>query len=135
MKHDVSLILLYDRESRFLLQHRTADAWIMPDFWALFGGGIKSGEAPHDAVRRETFEELNYELVNPILVIEKEYREGKVEGRMYVYIEPFYGDKSTLVLLEGQGWGWYNKSEMSKLKMVERDRHTIDIVESYLKTQ
>lgn len=135
MYREVALILLYDREMRFLLQHRTPDAWIMPDHWALFGGGLKKGETPEIAVKRETFEELNYKLKAPELVVEQDFKQDKVEGHMYVYTEDFFYDKSILALQEGQGWGWFKRIEMSTLKMVDRDRQVICFVEAFLKQQ
>lgn len=132
MSYMVSLIILYDSEKRFLLQHRTPDAQLLPDYWAFFGGGLKEGETPDDAVRRETFEELNYKLKSPEFVMEKNFREGVVEGRLYIYIESFIGDKTTLKLQEGQGWGWYSETEINDLKMIERDRQIIKAVSRYL---
>jgi len=75
MKHKVALIILYDHEKNFLLQHRTRDAAVLPDYWAFFGGGIKKGETPEDGVRREAYEELNYKLA----------REGKHITRYFIF--------------------------------------------------
>jgi 8-oxo-dGTP pyrophosphatase MutT (NUDIX family) len=119
---DAALILLYDRQRRFLLQHRTADAWIMPDYWAFFGGRIDDGETPEEAVRREALEELGHTLQTPRLVREVAYRHEGWWGMIYVFTEAFSGDKSRLELHEGQGWGWFNLAEMGSLLMAERDR-------------
>lgn len=128
----VALIVLYDSDGRFLLQHRTEDAERLPGHWAFFGGGIKKGETPEDAVRRETLEELNYKLKTPQRVIEKDFQLGNVKGHMYVYVEAFEGDKSTLKLQEGQGWGWYKGCEIGGLKMIEHDRQVIESIVHYL---
>jgi len=96
MKHKVALIILYDHEKNFLLQHRTRDAAVLPDYWAFFGGGIKEGETPEDGVRREAYEELNYKLKAPRFFIEQDFRIDAVEGHMYVFIEAFDGNKSVL---------------------------------------
>lgn len=133
MKYKAALIILYDREKKFLLQHRTKDAAVLPDYWAFFGGGIKEGETPEDAVRREAFEELNYGLISPLFFIEQDFKIGSTEGRMYVYIEAFNGNKSSLKLQEGQGWGWYKASEIDDLKMVDHDRQLVKSINLYLK--
>ena len=133
MKHKVALIILYDHEKNFLLQHRTRDAAVLPDYWAFFGGGIKEGETPEDGVRRKAYEELNYKLKAPRFFIEQDFRIDAVEGHMYVFIEAFDGNKSALKLQEGQGWGWYKASEIDDLKMVDHDRQLVKSINLYLK--
>ena len=118
----MALIILYDLENNLLLQHRTKDAAVLPDYWAFFGGGIKEGETPEDAVRREAFEELNYELKFPQLFIEQDFKINDAEGHMYIFIEAFNAYKSELKLQEGQGWGWFRDDEIDSLEMVFRDR-------------
>lgn len=134
-KYKVSLIILYDSEKRFLLQHRTKDARLLPNHWAFFGGGLKKGETPEEAVKREAFEELGYATKAPLLVLEKDFTEKDVKGYLYIYIEAFYGNKSDLKLQEGQNWGWYKESEVGKLKMLERDKDTINFISRFLKKE
>lgn len=119
---DVALILLFDRRRRLLLQHRTSDAWIMPDHWAFFGGAIEASETPEEAVRREAVEELGHVLQAPRLVRSVAYRHEDLWGWIHVFAEAFFGDKSRLELHEGQGWGWYELAETGALLMIERDR-------------
>lgn len=125
MSYSCALIILHDHDNRLLLQHRTSDAPIMPDYWAFFGGGVKERETPEEAVRREALEELGYELSGPRLVWEQDFRVGDVEGHMYVFVEPYYGDKSALLLREGQGWGWFKHEEISGLQMIDHDRDIV----------
>ena len=132
---NVVLIILYDAQKRFLLQHRTSDAQLLPDHWAFFGGGIKAGETPKEALYRETREELNYTPKSPKLVLEQDFREGAVSGRLHIYIEVFRGDTSELKLQEGQGWGWYNETELDRLKMISRDKKIINFIATYLKNE
>jgi len=131
--YKVALIVLYDLENRFLLQHRTKDARLLADHWAFFGGGLKTEETPLEALGREAMEELGHKIENPQLVLEQVFREGRTEGYMYVYVEQFTKDKSLLRLNEGQGWGWYKESELNGLKMIPRDKQIISLISEYLK--
>lgn len=133
MAYKVALIILYDPENRFLLQHRTKGAKLLPDHWAFFGGGLKENETPLEAIQREAYEELNHKTENPELILEQDFIEGQTKGYMYVYIESFNKDKSGLKLNEGQNWGWFKESEMARLKMLGRDRQTINRISKHLK--
>jgi 8-oxo-dGTP pyrophosphatase MutT (NUDIX family) len=135
-KYNSANFILYDRELRFLIQHRSADAHCMPGFWAFFGGGIKPGETGLDAVRREAREELRHELLSPEFVFEQDFElpeEGKA-GHMRVYIDAYFKDKSVLELHEGQGWGWFNLEESARLKMKDHDRHALRVVMQFLQS-
>ena len=132
MELNVANIILYDSDKRFLLQYRSSDAERLPDYWAFFGGGIKKGESPKDAVRRESFEELGYNLMDPRLLVEQNFRIGHDHGYMYVFIEPLNGGKSELKLYEGQGWGWFNVSEIDALKLIDHDRQIIKTAANYV---
>ncbi|MBT6051483.1 MAG: NUDIX domain-containing protein [Candidatus Scalindua sp.] len=129
-----SVIILYDSENRQLLQHRTFDARLMPDYWAFFGGGIEKGETPEEAVCREAFEELNYNLKKPRFILEMDFKVGTVKGHVHVFIEKFFGDKSVLKLNEGQAWGWFKLQEMQSLKMIDHDRDVVEIVDTHIRS-
>lgn len=122
---NVALIVLYDDQRRVLLQHRTKDAERLPGYWAFFGGGIKKGETPEMAVRREALEEIAYAPPNPALVMEQDFVLPNAEGHMFVFIDHYPGDKSLLKLHEGQGWGWFARNDMAGLKMIDHDRRVV----------
>ena len=98
---NVALIVLYDHNKRILLQHRTRDAERLPNYWAFVGGGIENEETPLDAIKRETIEELQYELKHPTLFLEQDFKLPNAGRHLYIFVEPFYGNKSTLKLCEG----------------------------------
>lgn len=129
----VALIILYDSNLRFLLQHRSDDAPVLPGYWALFGGSIDETETPLEAVRREAREELGVSLNKPPLVHEQRFREGKLTGRIYVFIQNFSADRKSIKLNEGQAMGWYSLYETRGLKMVWRDKKILKIVSQFLK--
>ena len=119
----VSVLILYDTEGRMLLQHRTKDAPTFPDYWAFFGGGVEEGETPEQAVRRESIEELGYQLRYPFKLVEKMFVHNGADYTMHVFTEHY--DGSLIVLGEGQGFGWYLPSETEPLLMNDHDRCVI----------
>ncbi|MFH1876316.1 MAG: NUDIX domain-containing protein [Candidatus Omnitrophota bacterium] len=125
MRIQVALIILYDSGERFLLQHRTHDAALLPNHWAFFGGRLETGETPRQALAREAFEELHYTVQSPELVLTHAFCEDDLCGELYVFTEYFGGDKNTLRLQEGQDWGWFSAEETSTLKMTGRDREIV----------
>lgn len=74
---DVSLLILYTSSGRLLLQHRTPDAFTLPNYWAFFGGGIEAGETPADALEREALEELSYRVQKPCFLMAQTVRDGE----------------------------------------------------------
>ena len=132
MKRNIANIILYDSERRFLLQHRTSDAKVLPNYWSFFGGGIKNNETPEDAIRRETFEELNYKIKNLEFLLDQSFKIEGMYGYRYIFTDAFYGNKSELILNEGQGWGWFNIPETAGLRMTNNDRYVIGKITHYL---
>ena len=131
MRRDASLLILYNKDLKILLQHRSSDAKIMPDYWAFFGGGIEKNEAPLDALYREIYEEINYIPKSPKLILKRDFKEDILKGTLYIYIDFFNEDKE-LILREGKGFGWFNKDEINNLKITERDKDIINFVFKYL---
>lgn len=135
MRQEASIVILYDSEGRVLLQHRTQDAPFLAGYWAFFGGGIKPGETPEDAARREAREELGYEMTAPRLVAEEDYDVEGIQGRFYVFVERLRGEKEDLRLLEGQDWGWFRPEDLDGRKMLEQGRHIVRLVCEYIKKE
>lgn len=128
MIYDAVKIILFDAKGRFLLQHRSGDAKLLPGYWAFFGGAIEKGETPEGALRREIYEEINYVLESPVFLQKEYFVEQDTEGYIYIYIEKFNGDKTRLRLREGQGWGWFSLKEIDNLKILNRDKKIITSV-------
>ena len=114
MIKDDAIIILYDSNNRVLLQFRGPNAPNVKDKWSFFGGGIENGENPEEAVRRETFEELNYALQNPRLIFTQDYDFGHKRGKKYCFIEK-YDESKELVLGEGDGMRWFSFEELKSL--------------------
>lgn len=126
----ISVVVLYDENGQLLLQHRTADAPILPNYWAFFGGGIEEGETPERAAKRECLEELGYQLTAPRLLFTQEIT---FEGRILIlniFVERY--DGGSLTLGEGQGMGWFRPAETKPLLMSDHDRIIVRRIEELL---
>lgn len=133
MRKGVSVIILFDDEKRILLQHRSEDAERLPGYWGFFGGGIENNETSEQAVRRESFEELNYVPQNPKLLMVQNFQYIGHNVTKYVFLEDEKNiDKTSLRLQEGQGWGWFKILETKGLKMVEHDREVLEYIKDKL---
>jgi 8-oxo-dGTP diphosphatase len=126
---NVSVLILYGPDGKILLQHRTKDAPTYPDYWALFGGGIEEGESAEQAIKRESIEELGYELTSPSFykILRIHYREN--EYALHVYSERYNGGE--LVLGEGQAMGWYTVQETERLLI---DDHVRLLIQEFVDT-
>lgn len=127
---DVSLFILYTATGQILLQHRTHDAFRLPNYWAFFGGGIEPVESPLEALEREVLEELSYQVQNPYFLMAQKVRDGEDENTKYVFVE-HYQDQP-LQLGEGQAMGWFFPDETHELKMIEHDRVIVERMRDYL---
>lgn len=123
MKH-ISVLILYRTDGKILLQHRTKDAPTFPDYWAFFGGSVEEGESAEQAVRRESLEELGYDLTSPRLFMTQRFTHQGSEYTMHVFLENYNG--STLTLGEGQAMGWFLADETEDLMMNDHDRSIIE---------
>jgi len=128
MVRNVSIIILYDKDKKILLQHRAEDAKRLPGYWAFFGGGIEEGETPEQAVKREAFEELHYTLHSPKLLLKQKFNSKDDESEKYVYMEA-YDPTKKIVLAEGQNLWWYHLSEIDTLKIIDHDREVLKYIE------
>jgi 8-oxo-dGTP diphosphatase len=127
---NVAVIILYDNDSRILLQHRTRDAPTFPDHWAFFGGGIEDGETAEQAVKREALEELDYGLTAPRLFGVRRLVHQDNEYKVHVFVEEYSGGK--LILGEGQAMGWFLTEETNDLLINDHDRSVIDSLKGFL---
>jgi len=65
------------------------------EYYSLVGGGIRMGEDPVDALKREVFEETSLEVANPILVIVEDA--GEIFGTQYIYVCDYAGGEIGLL--------------------------------------
>jgi len=114
-----SIICIYNKEGKVLLQKRTADAPTYPSHWALFAGTVEEGERAMDTLKREMLEELEYELQKPRFHFIIEHN-----GPKHFFSEEFK-DGSKLVLHEGDKMRWFSLNELDELKIVPYHKEAI----------
>ncbi|MBL7021864.1 NUDIX domain-containing protein [Patescibacteria group bacterium] len=105
-------------EYLFILRDDNPDI-IEPDTWGLLGGGMKKGENPMEAIKRELKEEIDIE-VNNIRQIRSRKITHEVHGRIFE-IEGYYFigttdtyDLSNIKLNEGQRADFFSLEEIMK---------------------
>jgi 8-oxo-dGTP diphosphatase len=130
MSKSVSAIALYKKSGELLLQHRTPDAPRFPGYWMFFGGEIEDGESPEQAVKRETVEEIGYELLDPRLLKTEHFWHEGTAYTAYVFVERY--DGRPLTLYEGQGMGWFLPASTNDLMMTDLDRSLIRAIAEYI---
>lgn len=133
---NVAFVILYDDENRILIQHRTDNAPLYPSYWGFFGGGIKENETPEVAVKREALEELNYKLINPLLLFsfDYEYDDREYRGKKYVFLDRCL-DKTLIKQKEGQDMKWCTIKEAKKLKFLDFNVHVLDKIKEFFDNQ
>ena len=125
-------IILIANDGRILLQYRNKDNRWNQDSWSEFGGQIKRGETPEEAIKRELKEELGIELID--LKFFKKYGLQRKKG---IY-EQFVFTASLNYLLEslkkqqkeGKDLALFSCEEIKNLKMAD---YTREILEDFFK--
>lgn len=128
-RRDGATVMLYTKEGKVLLQHRSEDAPRKPGIWSAFGGGMEEGELPEQTARRELMEELEYEITQPHLLATEDFTD--MLGTGYNFIEE-YDSGQSLVLHEGQGYGWFTFAEALELPISEYRYRMICRLREYL---
>jgi 8-oxo-dGTP diphosphatase len=117
----VAVVFLVDRRGRILMQHRTPDARVSPNQWAVPGGKIEPLETPEQAARREVYEETGIRLdaVEPFWTGTRPSVSGPPEDQ--VEINAFYAltdaRQEDVVLGEGQAMVFLHPDEALALDL------------------
>jgi mutator protein MutT len=137
---NLSLIILFDRNGKILLQNRK----IMSKYgeeWSYFGGKIESGESPEEAIVREIKEELEFNLkdfkfLKEYVAYAKLLKNGEMaEIKQHVFLQLInLDDFDTMVLHEGDGMSWFSVEEAKKLNMLGLDPKALEDFEVYFKS-
>jgi len=126
---DVAVLILFDKEKRMLLQHRTAYKERWANHWGVFGGSLEEGETPKEALQRELFEELAYATKEPVLFCVQSLTHDK----KHVFIEEV-DPSQTLVpnQAECQALGWFTFEEIVSLQCIPHDVEVLRKISEHL---
>ncbi|MDC0506107.1 NUDIX hydrolase [Candidatus Gracilibacteria bacterium] len=131
-----SLIIFYNSKCEILLQERGSYSKFGEE-WALFGGGIESGETPLGALVREAKEELDldmtmldYQYLGEHIC---EYPERTAHRNIFI----IHTDRrcEDFTILEGSGCKYFTISDARALKMIGDMNQTLDIIEHHITTK
>lgn len=130
MHRDVALIVFY-KDDKILLQDRRDIPKARAE-WGFFGGGIKAGESPDEAVVRETKEELTYDLKEFTFVKQSHHKYEDMTFTAFVFVAPCPA-LSKFKQEEGQGMILVTEKEATKLKISKYDCEIVKYVFEFLR--
>jgi ADP-ribose pyrophosphatase YjhB (NUDIX family) len=114
--------LILDSNNRLLLQKKDSEYYWWPNYWCVFGGGVKTGENLEDCFYREMEEENNLKLYDlehfhshSFSETSKDDGNRKREGIIHYFKTKFDGDLSKIRLGEGAGFSIFEKEEIDSL--------------------
>lgn len=111
-KRDVAMLILKNKEGKFLLQHRAEHLERWPGKWGFFGGGIDEGETPEEGFKREIWEELGYKVNNPCLLHRIEYSGVDYFGERFLFTCELDESQEFSLCSESQALGWFDIEEI-----------------------
>ena len=108
---EVSKAIIYHRND-YLLQLRDHTPGIVyAGYWSFFGGAIEPGETPWQALQRELAEELEWQPDTGAYLYD--WVNSDHPCRIHFFTVPFTGQRSALVLHEGQDLGWFSLDDVT----------------------
>ena len=117
-KREVSTLIPYKRSEDkicFFMQRRDANAQRLPDYFAFFGGGVKSGETPENAMLREIKEELEYEPYRYKFFKRFEFPES-INNVFIIEVDELFEDK--IKVREGQYGSFLSIEDINQEKKI-----------------
>lgn len=117
MVNKSSVAIVVNKAGEFLLQKKTLDYKWFSGGWSLFGGGIKDGETPLEAIKRELKEELGICFEKIKFFKKNSFEIGNNSFENEVFLVNFNGRISEIILNEGAGFAFFSKEELNSLNI------------------
>lgn len=132
-KRRVSLLTFYTIDKKIILQKRDMKAPSFPGYWGFFGGGIEENENPVETVKREIYEELKINIVNPILLNRYEMKQQGGVVEKYIYMLPLTETIENLKTqqTEGETLGLFEIKQIYSLKFPKVDWIVLKEIQKY----
>jgi len=127
----VAAIISTDK-NEILLQHRDLKPNIFyPNYWGCFGGAVEIGEADEDAIVRELWEELGFEIFscNYFTKICLDFLPigGENVYRTYFHLSIQKSEVSQIKLGEGSEYALVPESKICNYLVTPYDRFVLDL--------
>jgi 8-oxo-dGTP pyrophosphatase MutT (NUDIX family) len=124
---DAVAAIIVTEDGRYLLQHRDdiPQIWF-PDHWGCFGGAVDAGEDPIGALKRELYEEIEFEPKNLAYFTRFDFDLAELGMDRYYriyYVMPMTAaEQERLVLHEGRAVQAFTGEEiLHKLRLTPYD--------------
>ena len=117
--------ILENKKSEILINSRIKKN-NLKSYWEFPGGKLKNGENFYDAIKRELFEELSINIINPVHFYFTKYSYSKFNLIMHTFkIEKWYGD---IISMDGEQLMWVNRMMLKKLKLLHGNAEIVQLL-------
>lgn len=120
MKRKIVLTGIIKCNDEYLIVKRSINDDFLPGVWEFPGGNIEDGELIYDALKREMFEEIGFEISNNIKLVHY-YDEIQDKKEKYHYIELDF-----LVEVENKNINLKLSNEHDDFCWIKKDSYLID---------
>ena len=126
-----SNIIIINKKKEYLLQLRDCSQKILsPNYWCLFGGGVKVNESPKKCIYREVFEELDIKLNIPKLNFLTQikycrFNKKKLLNKHFFFYKVSDEEIKNLKLREGRAFKFIKFKDIFKIKILPWDFYGI----------
>lgn len=115
-----------DPKDNLLLQRKDSGYRFWPNYWCTFGGGLKKGEVPIEALVREMREENGLILTDIALFESQSFSDEtkfgdpiRRQGIVHYFSARFDGDLKKVRIGEGAGFSIFDKAELIKYNKLD----------------
>lgn len=105
------------KDDKFLFGKRSETKSWAPGLWDIVGGHAKKNETPFDALKRETLEEINIEVINAELITITDVPDERANNffKYYIYIITDWKGEVINSSDEHTALQWFTRSELNSI--------------------